>query len=332
MNLTTHYLGMELKNPLVPSASPLMHELDTIKKLEDAGAAAVVLHSLFEEQIRHESRELDHHLTAGTESFAEALTYFPEPSEFKLGPEEYLEHIGKAKAAVSIPVIASLNGTTPGGWTDYAKKMADAGADALELNLYSIPTDRGAAAADVEKAYLEIVRAVRGSVKVPVAVKLSPYFTNTAHAAAAFVQAGADGLVLFNRFYQPDIDLEELEVRPDVSLSTSADIRLPLRWIAILHGRIEADLAATGGVHDAKDAVKYLMAGANAVMLCAALLKKGPGELAVIERGLREWMEKKEYESVEQMRGSMSQKKVGDPTAFERAQYMRTLRSWTPVV
>ncbi|MBN1824810.1 MAG: dihydroorotate dehydrogenase-like protein [Candidatus Eisenbacteria bacterium] len=332
MNLTTHYLGLELKNPLVPSASPLMHELDTIKRLEDAGASAVVLHSLFEEQIRHESRELDHHMTAGTESFAEALTYFPEPSEFRLGPEEYLEHIRKAKGAASIPIIASLNGTTPGGWTGYAKKMEEAGADALELNLYSIPTDRDASCVDVEKAYLEVVRAVKGLVGVPVAVKLSPFFTNTARAAADFVSAGANGLVLFNRFYQPDIDLKELEVKPDVSLSTSADIRLPLRWIAILYGRVEADFAATGGVHTHEDVLKLLMAGAKVTMLCAALLKKGPGELAVIERGLREWMEKNEYDSVVQMQGSMSQRKVGDPTAFERAQYMRTLRSWKPVI
>jgi dihydroorotate dehydrogenase (fumarate) len=328
MDLTTRYLGMKLKNPLVPSASPLMEEIGNIRKMEDAGAAAVVLHSLFEEQIAAEALDLHRFTTKGTESFAESLTYFPEPSEYRLGPEEYLEHIGKAKAAVKIPVIASLNGASAGGWIEYATLIQEAGADALELNIYYLPTDSALSAEQVENAYVEIVKAVKSSVRIPVAVKLSPFFSNVAYTAKRLDQAGADGLVLFNRFYQPDIDLEELQVKTHVLLSTPQAMRLPLRWIAILHGRIRPDLAATSGIATSADCLKMLMVGAKATMLCTVLLKKGIDQIREIEKGMRQWMEEREYESVEQMQGSMSQKKVGDPAAFERAQYMKALASY----
>jgi len=329
MDLATTYLGLRLNNPLVPSASPLAEKLDDVKRLADAGAAAIVLHSLFEEQLRLESAELDYHLTHGTESFAEALSYFPESSEYRLGPEEYLDHIAKAKAAVKIPIIASLNGSTLGGWTDYASKIQQAGADALELNIYSIPTDFHLAAADIEKTYLDIVGAVKAAVTIPVAVKLSPFFTNFANMAQRLAEAGANGLVLFNRFYQPDIDLETLEVKPNVLLSTPMAMRLPLRWIAILHGRIPVSLAATGGIHRATDALKMLMAGADVTMMCSALLRHGPQHLATVRREMVAWLEQHEYESIAQLKGSLSQKKCADPTAFERAQYMRALSSYT---
>ena len=328
MDLTTKYLGLALRNPLVPSASSLCEDLGNIKKMEDAGAGAVVLHSLFEEQLRHEAAELDHHLEHGTDSFAEALSYFPEPKEFRLGPEEYLDHISKAKQAVRIPVIASLNGTSVGGWIDYAKKIQDAGADALELNIYYIPTDMALSAAQVEKTYLDILQAVRASVTLPVAVKLSPFFSNLAHVARELDKGGADGLVLFNRFYQPDINLDTLEVEHSILLSTAQARRLPLRWIAILYGRVKADLAATSGIHNAQDVLKTLMAGAKVAMLCSVLFKQGIDQIRVIEREMRTWMEQHEYESVQQMQGSLSQKKCPDPSAFERAQYMRALRSF----
>ncbi|MCS7090090.1 MAG: dihydroorotate dehydrogenase-like protein [Verrucomicrobiota bacterium] len=328
MDLKTTYLGLTLDHPLVPSAGPLTQKLDDVKRLEDAGAAAVVLHSLFEEQLRLETAELDYHLSHGVESYPEALTYFPEPSEFRLGPEDYLELISAAKRAVRIPVIASLNGSTMGGWTDYARKMQEAGADALELNIYNIPTNPDQSSAEIEETYVEIVRAVRNVVNIPVAVKLSPFFTNFAYTAKRFVAAGADGLVLFNRFYQPDIDLETLEVRPNVLLSTPMAMRLPLRWIAILYGRIHVSFAATSGVHRATDAVKLLMAGADVTMMCSALLRHGPQHLATVKRDLIAWLEEHEYESVAQLKGSLSQKNCPDPSAFERAQYMRAISSY----
>jgi dihydroorotate dehydrogenase (fumarate) len=328
MDLTTKYLGLALRNPLVPSASSLCEDLGNIKRMEDAGAGAVVLQSLFEEQLRHEAAELDHHLEHGTESFAEALSYFPAPKEFRLGPEEYLDHISKAKQAVRIPVIASLNGTSVGGWIDYAKKIQDAGADALELNIYYIPTDMALSGAKVEKTYLDILKAVRASVTLPVAVKLSPFFSNLANVARKLDKGGADGLVLFNRFYQPDINLDTLEVEHSILLSTAQARRLPLRWIAILYGRVKADLAATSGIHNAQDVLKTLMAGAKVTMLCSVLFKQGIDQIRVIEREMRTWMEQHEYESVQQMQGSLSQKKCPDPSAFERAQYMRALRSF----
>jgi dihydroorotate dehydrogenase (fumarate) len=326
-DLTTNYLGMQLRTPLVPSASPLSQEVSSIRRMEDAGAAAVVLYSLFEEQLRQESLELDHHLSAGTESFAESLSYFPQASEYRLGPEGYLEHIRKAKEAVRIPIIASLNGATAGGWAEYAKEIEEAGADALECNIYSIPTDPDVSSAQVEQTYIDIVKAVKNAVSIPVAVKVSPFFSNLANMAKRLDQAGADGLVLFNRFYQPDIDLEELEIRPNVLLSTPQALRLPLTWIGILYGRVQASLAATSGVHDPQDAIKLLMVGANVTMICSALLRNGINHLRYLEQGIREWMERREYESVGQMQGSMSQLKCPDPGAFERAQYMRAVKS-----
>jgi dihydroorotate dehydrogenase (fumarate) len=326
-DLTTNYLGMQLRTPLVPSASPVSQEVSSIRRMEDAGAAAVVLYSLFEEQLRQESLELDHHLSAGTESFAESLSYFPQASEYRLGPEGYLEHIRKAKEAVRIPIIASLNGATAGGWAEYAKEIEEAGADALECNIYSIPTDPDVSSAQVEQTYIDIVKAVKNTVSIPVAVKVSPFFSNLANMAKRLDQAGADGLVLFNRFYQPDIDLEELEIRPNVLLSTPQALRLPLTWIGILYGRVQASLAATSGVHDPQDAIKLLMVGANVTMICSALLRNGINHLRYLEQGIREWMERREYESVGQMQGSMSQLKCPDPGAFERAQYMRAVKS-----
>lgn len=330
MNLETTYLGMKLRTPLVPSASPLSEEIVNIKRMEDAGAAAVVLYSLFEEQLRLETYELNHHLTYGTESFPEALTYFPQPQEFHLGPEGYLNHIRRAKQAVDIPIIASLNGSTVGGWIDFARLIEEAGADALELNVYHIPSDMTISGAEIEQRYVEVLKAVKAAVKIPVAIKLSPFFSNFANMAKRFDEAGANGLVLFNRFYQPDIDLETLEVRPNVLLSTPQALRLPLTWIGILSGRLKADLAATSGVHDAVDVVKMLMVGANATMMAAALLRYGIEHLRRVEQNLQAWMEEHEYESVQQMQGSMSQKNSADPSAFERAQYMKALQSYKP--
>jgi dihydroorotate dehydrogenase (fumarate) len=327
IDLSTDYLGLKLRTPLVPSASPLSQEIGSIRRLEDAGASAIVLYSVFEEQLRLESLELDHHLSAGTESFAESLTYFPQPSEFRLGPEGYLEHIRKAKEAVDIPVIASLNGASVGGWTKFAKEIEEAGADALECNVYSIPTDPELKAAEIEQTYVDIVWAVKSAISIPVAVKLGPFFTNFANVARRLDEAGADGLVLFNRFYQPDIDLDELEIRPNVLLSTPQALRLPLTWIGILYGRLRASLAASSGVHDAEDVIKLLMVGANVTMLCSSLLRNGVNHLRHVERGLVDWMEIHEYESVRQMQGSMSQQRCPDPSAFERAQYMRAVKS-----
>ena len=328
MDLTTTYMGLKLRTPLVPSASPLSDDISKIKKMEDAGAGAIVLYSLFEEQLLLESRDVETGLAAGTDSFAEASSFFPKPDEFRLGPEEYLKHIRKAKDAVQIPIIASLNGCSMGGWTDYARQMEQAGADAIELNLYNIPTDMNQTSEQLEKTYLEIIKAVKGAVKVPVAVKLSPYFTNLASFAKRVDLAGANALVLFNRFYQPDIDLEALEVKPNVLLSTPQALRLPLRWIAILHGRIKASLAATSGIHSGQDVIKVLMAGADCAQICSALLKNGIDHLWAMDRGMREWMEKHEYSSVAQMKGSMSQIKCSNPSAFERAQYMKALATY----
>jgi dihydroorotate dehydrogenase (fumarate) len=328
MDLTTRYLGFTLRSPLVPAASPLCDDLDNLKRMEEAGAGAVVLSSLFEEQLRADRTELAERLEQGTESFAEALTYFPEPSEFKIGPETYLEHIRKAKAALGVPVIASLNGSTLGGWTDYARQIQEAGADALELNIYAIPSDPDLTAAEVEDTYVQIVKAVRGQLTIPVAVKLSPFFTNFGNMAKRLDEAGANGLVLFNRFYQPDIDLENLEVVPNILLSTPMAMRLPLRWIAMLYGRVRADLAATSGVHRATDALKMIMAGASVATLASALLRHGIKHLATVEAEIREWMDEHEYESITQMQGSMSQRSCPDPSSFERAQYMKAISTF----
>jgi dihydroorotate dehydrogenase (fumarate) len=325
MDLSTTYLGLKLRTPLVPAASPLSEELDTIKQMEDHGAAAVVLYSLFEEQLRQDSADLTQALEHGTFSFPEALTYFPEPEEFRLGPEEYLKHISNAKKAVKMPIIASLNGSTDGGWTSYAHAIQQAGADALELNIYYIPTDLNLSSAAVEQNYLDILEAVKAAVTIPVAVKLSPFFTNFANMARRLDLAGADGLVLFNRFYQPDIDLEGLEVKPNILLSTPMAMRVPLRWIALLFGKIRPNLAATSGIHRASDVVKMLMAGADVTMLCSALIRHGVRQIGVIERDLVAWLEEHEYQSVTQLKGSLSQKNCSDPSAFERAQYMRAI-------
>lgn len=330
MNLSTTYLGMTLSSPLVASASPLSESLDNIRRMEDAGAGAVVLFSLFEEQIRREREALYHYLTHGSETFAEALTYFPEPATYHAGPDQYLELIRRAKESVRIPIIASLNGSSIGGWTKFAHKMQDAGADALELNIYYIPTDVNLSGQAVEQTYIEIVKAVKKAVSIPVAVKISPYFSNMAHMAKQLEDAGANALVLFNRFYQPDIDLETLEVIPNVILSTPQALRLPLTWIGILYRRINADLAASSGIHSGEDAVKMILAGANVTMMTSALLKNGIEHLRFVEKELRSWMEQYEYESVSQMRGSVSQIHAEDPTAFERAQYMRALTTYRP--
>jgi dihydroorotate dehydrogenase (fumarate) len=325
VDLTTNYLGLKLKNPLVPSASALSNKIDNIKKMEDAGASAVVLESLFEEQIRMDTEDFETGLEHGTESYAEALSYFPKPTEYRLGPEMYLEHVAQAKAAVKIPVIASLNGACVGGWTEYAKDIQKAGADALELNIYYIPTDLDLSGQAVEQTYLDILKAVKKSVTIPVGVKLSPFFSNMGNMAKRLDEAGADALVLFNRFYQPDINLDNLEVEHTILWSTPQARRLPLRWIAILYGRVKAQLAATSGIHNAQDVLKMLMAGASITQLCSVLYKQGFDQIKTIERDMIRWMEEHEYESVTQMQGSLSQKNCPDPSAFERAQYMRAL-------
>ena len=325
MDLTTQYMGLKLQSPLVVSASPLSEDIDNVKRMEDAGAAAVVLYSLFEEQLRQDRLELDENLKRGTEAFAEALTYFPEPDDFRLGPEEYLKHVAAAKKATRIPIIASLNGSSEGGWTEYAKKIQQAGADALELNIYYIPTDLNLTGTEVEMTYLDILRAVKSNVSIPVAVKLSPFFSSFANMAKRLDQAGANGLVLFNRFYQPDIELETLEVKPNILLSTPMAMRLPLRWIALLHNHVRASLAATSGIHRASDVLKMLMAGADVTMLCSTLIRHGIPQIAIIQRDLEAWLAEHEYESVNQLKGSLSQAKCAEPAAFERAQYMKAL-------
>src|SRR6266566_5106793 len=332
IDLSTSYLGLQLKNPLVASASPLSKKVDTLRRLEDAGAAAVVMYSLFEEQITHESQELNHYLERGTYSFAESLDYFPELDTYNMGPELYLEHLHNVKQTLDIPVIGSLNGISSGGWVEYAHKMEQAGADALELNIYYLPTDFNVSSAELEDAYVQLVRDIRATVKIPIALKLSPFFTALPNVAKRFVEAGAYGLVLFNRFYQPDFDLEELEVIPNLELSTSHELRLPLRWIAILYGRIAADFALTSGVHTAQDVLKAMMAGANVAMMTSTLLENGVGRLMHIINDLQEWMETHEYESIAQMRGSMSQRAVADPAAYERANYMKALNSFDQYV
>ncbi len=328
MKLATNYLGLKLRTPLVPSASPLSHHVDNIKRMEDAGASAVVFHSLFEEQLSRERHALHYYLEQGAEAHAEALSYFPQPAEFKVGPEEYVENLARAKAAVNIPIIGSLNGTTFGGWMKYGQQIEQAGADAIELNIYNVPTNPDQSADEIENDYLTIVASVKAQVKIPVAVKLSPFFTNFARFARSLDRNGADALVLFNRFYQPDIELETLEISPNILLSTPMAMRLPMRWIALLYGRIGANLAATSGIHRASDALKMLMAGADVTMLCSVLLRRGISHIGLIEREMREWMEEHEYESIEQLKGSMSQKNCPDPSAFERAQYMRALSSY----
>jgi len=330
MDTRTTYLGMELKHPIMPSASPLSRSTDTIRRLEDNGASAVVMHSLFEEQITLESEQLDHYLSYFTDAFAEALSWYPEQQDYNVGPEEYLENVRKAKEAVDIPVIGSLNGISTGGWIEYAAGIEEAGADALELNVYYIPTDPEMSGTEVERLVVDVLSAVKENVTIPVAVKLGPYFSAFAHLAQALAREGADGLVLFNRFYQPDFDLDAFEVVPSLQYSTSAGLRLPLRWVAILYGRLPADLAITSGVHNHIDVLKGLMAGARVTMLASELLQNGVGRIQAILDDMVVWMEEHEYESVAQMQGSMSQERSADPAAFERANYMKVLQSWQP--
>jgi dihydroorotate dehydrogenase (fumarate) len=328
IDLSTRYLGLRLANPLVASASPLCESLDNIRRMEDAGAAAVVLHSLFEEQIDVESHHLDRHLSHGTESYAESVSYFPDLHDYNLGPDGYLEHVRRAKAAVDIPVIGSLNGVSTGGWTRFARKIEQAGADALEINIFYLPTDPALTGAEVEQMYVDLVRDVKRSVAIPVAVKLGHAFTATANVARRLDGAGADGLVLFNRFYLPDFDLETLDVVPTLTLSSPHELLVRLHWVAILHGHVGADLAVTGGVHGAEDVLKVMMAGARVAMTTSALLQHGIDHLARVRAGLLEWMEAHEYASIAQMQGSMSYRAVAEPAAFERANYMKVLSSY----
>jgi dihydroorotate dehydrogenase (fumarate) len=332
MDLTTTYLGLKLKHPLVCSASPFTHSLDGFRRLEDAGIAAIVMHSLFEEQIVGEEKELDFLTTQGTESFAEALSYFPRPDHFVMGPEEYLTLISDAKRAVKVPVIASLNGVTTGGWVDYARQIQKAGADALELNIYYLATDPFQPGEVVERNCIEVLKTVRSQVRIPIAVKLSPFFSNLANMARRLDEAGANGLVLFNRFYQPDLDLENLTVWPHIEFSTSLEMRLPLRWIGILYGRVKCALAATTGIHTVEDVLKVVMAGADVAMLCSTLYVHGTEHVPTLLSGVEKWMEEHEYASLAEMKGSLSQKSVAEPAAYERANYMKTIQSFRPIL
>ena len=328
IDLTTKYLGLTLKNPLVVSASPLSEEVGNIRRMEDAGASAVVLPSLFEEQIHVESNALDQFLSQGTESFAESLTYIPNMTGYKLGPDGYLEHLRRAKQAAKVPIIGSLNGSSTGGWVGYAKKIEEAGADALELNIYFISTDVEMSGGHVEQMYVDLVSQVKANVRIPVAVKIGAYFSSLPNTAKRLDQAGANALVLFNRFYQPDFDLESLEVVPNLMLSTPHELLLRLNWVAVLFGKIQADMAITGGVHTGLDVLKSMMAGARVAMMTSALLRNGIGHLATVETELLKWMEEHEYESIRQMQGSMSQRAVADPSAFQRANYVKVLSSY----
>jgi len=328
-DLRTSYLGLELANPVVPSASTLSSRSDTLKRLQDAGASAVVFQSLFEEQIEHEEIQIHRVMEYGTESFAEATTYLPEMEEYNTGPDEYLRHLEATKEELEIPVIGSLNGSSEGGWLRYAKLIQDAGADALELNVYYIAADPEETGEQVERRYLDLVAAVRSSVAIPLAVKIGPFFSSVVNMAGRLVEAGADGLVLFNRFLQPDIDLETLQVDPTLHLSTSEELRLPLRWIGILRDRVNASLAATSGVHTAEDAVKMILAGADVTMMASALFRNGPEHVGTVVEGIRSWLDEHEYHSVEQAKGSVAQVNVADPASFARSNYMQMLVNFT---
>ncbi len=329
VDLSTEYLGLKLKNPVVIAACPLTEPLDSLRRLEDAGAAAAVFPSLFEEQIEHEEVELTRVHEFGTETFAEALTYFPEPEHYRFETETYLESIAAAKKALSIPIVGSLNGVSDGGWIRYAKLIEEAGADALELNVYFIPADMDMPGDDVETRYLELVSSVKKSISIPLAVKIGPYFSSPANMAKRLVEAGADGLVLFNRFLQPEIDLEDLVVRPRLVFSTPYELLLPIRWVAVLHGRVDASLAITSGIHGPDGMLQAILAGADVGMLASVLYQKGVRQVGEILRGMTAWMEEKEYESVAQMKGSMSLENCPDPSAFARGNYMKTLTSFT---
>ena len=328
VDLTTTYLGLQLKNPVVASSSPLSKKVETAQELEQAGVSAIVMYSLFEEQIIQESLKLHRDLTRGTDSYAEALTYLPEYSQYRIGPETYVEHLCKVKRALSIPIIGSLNGVSLGGWIDYARKIEEAGADALELNLYYLASDPQIFSAELEDRSITLVGDIRQRVKIPIAVKLSPFYTALPNFARRLTAAGANGLVLFNRFYQPDFDLEQLEVVPNLVLSNSNELRLPLRWIAILYGRIPADFALTSGVHTGTDVIKAMMAGASVTTIASEFLEKGAHRAEGILQEIAAWMEEYEYVSITQMKGSMSQQAVADPASFERANYMKVLSSY----
>jgi dihydroorotate dehydrogenase (fumarate) len=327
-DLTTRYLGLALKNPLVASASPLSERIETVRQLEQAGIGAVVMYSLFEEQVIHESLELDHYLNYGTETFAEALTYLPDTGRYSIGPEKYVDQVKRLKDAVNIPIIGSLNGVSSGGWIEYAKRIEEAGADALELNIYYLPFDPAITSAGLEENYVQLVKDVRREIKIPLAVKVSPFLTGVANVLKQFSEAGANGLVLFNRFYQPDIDLEKMEVTPNLILSTSTELRMPLRWVALLYGQIKADFAITSGVHTSEDVLKSMMAGASAAMMASELLKNGIGRIPEILTGMQTWMEEHEYESVSQMKGSMSAQAIHQPYALRRSNYIKVLNSF----
>lgn len=328
VDLTTSYLGLKLANPIVAASSPFSKKVDNAKRLEDAGVAAIVMYSLFEEQIIHESRELDHFLTRSANVSAEAADYFPDMGDFNLEPDRYVDLVAQLKKTVKVPVIGSLNGVSPGGWTSYAKKIEAAGADALELNLYYLATDENLTSQQVEDNYVALVKQVKSAIRIPLAVKLSPFFSALPNVAKRLVAAGADGLVLFNRFYQPDLDLDALEVVPSLHLSTSDELRLPLRWTAILSGKTKADIALTTGVHNANDVVKGIMAGAKVTMVASEILAHGPSRIGQLVKGLSTWMTEHEYTSVKQMTGAMSQKSVAEPAAFERANYITALNTW----
>jgi len=328
MDLRTTYMGLELKHPVVASASPLSEKLDNFRRMEDAGAAAVVMFSLFEEQIKHENAAIEHLITSGAESYAESLSFFPAIEDYETGPDEYLNLLRRATEAVDIPVIGSLNGVTNEGWVNTARLMQDAGASGIELNAYYIPAKLYTEGREVEQRYLGILKAVKAAVSVPVAMKLSPFFSATGNMARQFDEAGADALVLFNRFYQPDMDLDEMEVVTDLKLSTPDEIRLPLLWLGVLHGRINASLAASSGVHSPVELIKYLLAGADAVMTTSAMLQQGIGFLTTLVDGLQAWMEARQYDSVAQLKGSMSQANSLNPGAFERANYIKILENY----
>jgi dihydroorotate dehydrogenase (fumarate) len=328
MDLATTYMGLELTSPLIAGASPLTHDLDVARRLEEHGAAAIVMHSLFEEQIVREELSLHHHLTAHDDGHAEALTYFPEPASFTLGVGPYLDQLAQLKRAVAVPVIGSLNGTTRGGWIEYARRMQDAGADGIELNLYYLAIDPDEPASAIEQRYLDVLAAVRATVRVPIAVKLSPFFSAPVHMARRFAAAGADAIVIFNRFYQPDIDIDALDVVPALTLSNSSELRLRLRWLAAMFGHVPCALAATGGVHTGRDALKALMAGASAVQMTSVILQQGAQVVRRVRDEMVAWMAEHEYASVRQMIGSMSLARCPDPAGFERANYMKVLQSW----
>ena len=328
VDLETTYMGMRLAHPVIASASPLSKDIDGVKRLEDGGASAVVMFSLFEEQIRLEQEALDALSTAGSESCAESLTYFPPADSYRVGPDRYLELIRRARESVRVPVIASLNGITSEGWTDYARQMHQAGASAIELNVYFIAADLDTNGRDVEQRFVDILRTVKAAVPIPVALKMGPFFSAFGNMARRLDEAGADALVLFNRFYQPDFDIENLEVVPNLILSTPHELLLRLNWVAVLYGKISADLAVTGGVHSGLDVLKSMMAGARVAMMTSALLRNGIGHLATVRTELLKWMEEHEYESIHQMQGSMSQRAVADPSAFQRANYVKVLSSY----